>query len=408
MKRLLSLFLAFTILFSLCACQGNLGKVDLQDAIAIPEDGIISRQVLTQLRDANAIGVFNGNSNGFSYEWTVFGSDLSEVRDANLAVALSETASGDIRVQLGQTEGFGFSALLSIHLNEKWEAQSAAAYQNENAVASVSVTGSKATILNVMLDGSTSDLVIRADAVPEDVIPTVPTEGPTQPSSGQSHESDDYLSDATGGAGNVYTDGNSTTPTVPNQGTTPSGGGDDYLSAGQENDDQVYHDGKDKYQTDPVPAGKPKPVEPEDQEVDKGTSYTCTFSIECSTILNNLEMLEPEKLEMVPSNGVILDRTTLTFYEGESVFDVLQRVCRDYGIHMEASWTPIYNSAYIEGIHNLYEFDCGNLSGWMYQVNGWYPNYGCSRYQLQDGDVVQWRYTCDFGNDVGGGYAAGG
>ena len=28
---------------------------------------------------------------------------------------------------------------------------------------------------------------------------------------------------------------------------------------------------------------------------------------------------------------------------------------------------------------------CGNGSGWMYQVNDWFPNYGCSRYQLQDG-----------------------
>ena len=70
--------------------------------------------------------------------------------------------------------------------------------------------------------------------------------------------------------------------------------------------------------------------------------------------------------------------------------------------------TPIYNSAYIEGIHNLYEFDVGEGSGWMYSVNGWYPNYGCSRYALQDGDVVEWRYTCDLGYDVGGGYAVGG
>ena len=74
---------------------------------------------------------------------------------------------------------------------------------------------------------------------------------------------------------------------------------------------------------------------------------------------------------------------------------------------MEASWTPIYNSAYIEGIHNLYEFDCGNLSGWMYRVNGWYPNYGCSRYQLENGDVVEWRFTCDLGKDIGGSNAIG-
>ena len=105
---------------------------------------------------------------------------------------------------------------------------------------------------------------------------------------------------------------------------------------------------------------------------------------------------------MVPSDGVILAATTVTFYEGESVFDVLQRVCQGNGIHMEASWTPIYNSAYVEGIHNLYEFDCGNESGWMYRVNGWYPNYGCSRYQLAQGDVVEWRYTCKgLGKDVG-------
>ena len=62
---------------------------------------------------------------------------------------------------------------------------------------------------------------------------------------------------------------------------------------------------------------------------------------------------------------------------------------------------------YIEGIHNLYEFDCGDLSGWMYKVNGWFPNYGCSRYQLKQGDVIEWVYTCDLGKDVGGGNAVG-
>ena len=62
----------------------------------------------------------------------------------------------------------------------------------------------------------------------------------------------------------------------------------------------------------------------------------------------------------------------------------------------------MYNSAYIEGINNLYEFDCGELSGWMYKVNGWFPNYGCSRYQLKEGDVIEWVYTCDLGVDVGG------
>jgi hypothetical protein len=368
MKRLFSLLLAFIIILSLCACEGNWESVNLKDPIGIPENGVIKINVIKQVKQENAIAVFTGKSGDYKYEWTIFGSDVSEPKEINLGVQLSKTNDGYIKVVLNQTEAFGFSALLSIYLNEKWDAQGATAYANDKAIASASVTGSKTTILNLTLDGAVNDFTIRPDALPEDENDTPTTE-----------------------------------ITTPNQTpSTPSGGQDDYLSKPQQNG------GKDKYNTDPVPEGKPKPVEPEDQEVDKGKTYTCTFSIECSTILNNLSMLDPDKLEMVPSGGVILAKTTVTFYEGESVFDVLQRVCTENKIHMEASWTPMYNSAYIEGIHNLYEFDCGALSGWMYKVNGWYPNYGCSRYQLQDGDVVEWRFTCDLGNDIGGGYAVGG
>ena len=158
---------------------------------------------------------------------------------------------------------------------------------------------------------------------------------------------------------------------------------------------------KDRYQTDPVPEGRPEPVEPDTVTVDTGSSLTCTISISCATILDNMDLCAESKRALVPPDGVILPETTVTFSQGESVFDVLQRACRDNGIHMESSFTPIYNSAYIEGIHNLYEFDVGQFSGWMYAVNGWFPNYGCSRYQVQSGDVIRFVYTCDLGADVG-------
>lgn len=163
---------------------------------------------------------------------------------------------------------------------------------------------------------------------------------------------------------------------------------------------------QDKYKTDPVPSGKPKPVEPEEQET-KDTNLYCTFTITCSTILDNMDDLDPEKVELVPKDGIIFKKQKVQFKEGESVFDVLKKVCKDNNIHMESSWTPMYNSAYIEGINNLYEFDCGSLSGWMYKVNEWFPNYGCSRYVLKNGDDVVWCYTCNLGYDVGGGYATG-
>ena len=156
----------------------------------------------------------------------------------------------------------------------------------------------------------------------------------------------------------------------------------------------------------PVPSSNPLPVDPQDAAI-SDTALSCTISISCATILDNMELCAPEKTELVTSDGWILQPMTVTFYEGESVFNVLQRTCKQQGIHMEYTNTPIYNSAYIEGIHNLYEFDVGELSGWMYKVNDWFPNYGCSRYQLKDGDVICWVYTCDQGADVGGAYSAG-
>mgnify|MGYP004521033723 CR=1 FL=1 len=156
----------------------------------------------------------------------------------------------------------------------------------------------------------------------------------------------------------------------------------------------------DKYNTTPVPDGKPKPVEPQDAEI-SNNDLKCTLSVRCDTILNNINSLNPEKKELVPKDGIIFKSRQVVFYEGESVFNVLLREMKKNKIHMEFTNTPIYNSAYIEGIANLYEFDCGDLSGWMYKVNGWFPNYGCSRYKLKDGDVIEWVYTCDLGKDVG-------
>lgn len=158
---------------------------------------------------------------------------------------------------------------------------------------------------------------------------------------------------------------------------------------------------QDQYQTDPVPEGMPEPVEPEDTEVDESNTKTCYLTVSCATVLNHMDWLAPGKESVVPSDGVIFARTAVTFYDGESVFDVLKREMRNARIHLEYSSNPAFNSAYIEGINNLYEFDCGGSSGWMYSVNGWYPNYGVSRYAVEEGDEIALNYTCDLGADLG-------
>ena len=126
-----------------------------------------------------------------------------------------------------------------------------------------------------------------------------------------------------------------------------------------------------------------------------GKVMSCTVSIRCDAILDNMGKLDPGKRKYVPANGVILAASAVEFTKGETVFDVLQRACAYTGIQMEYAYTPAYGSYYIEGINHLYEFDCGSQSGWKYKVNGWAPNYGCSEYAVKNGDNIVWSYTCN-------------
>ena len=131
----------------------------------------------------------------------------------------------------------------------------------------------------------------------------------------------------------------------------------------------------------------------------KKYDYTCLFEIECRTILRNMDKLSKDKKECVPDDGVLFSAET-GFDKGESVYDILKRVCDENGIQLETSYSPAFATRYIEGIGNLYEFDCGTASGWMYTVNGEYMNYGCSSCIVSDGDKIAIRYTCNMGNDL--------
>lgn len=124
----------------------------------------------------------------------------------------------------------------------------------------------------------------------------------------------------------------------------------------------------------------------------------CTILVECSTINDNLKDLDKGLKGHIPKGGVILKEQEVSFEKDDSVYDVLSRELKKNNILMEASFTA--KSAYVEGIDNIYEFSCGELSGWMYSVNGEYPQVSCSDYKVKDGDKIQWRYTCDLGEDI--------
>ncbi len=426
-RKLLLFFLCILLAFSFTGCKGfevgvNEQTASYSDRMAIPEDGIVSADVFKDLKETKQVVTFEGESKGIKYEWTVFGSEITEPKDCNLLVTIIKTSESAYIFNFASEEDFGFTPLLSIYSGDNNEGKVASLLEvrgNESAYLSdVYLTGTNSEILNVSYDSQVGTYIIEIsdeeEAIKMASADSNENESVNEPANEQkassnsesitesktesktdseAYKPDEYLSKSTSSSSKVIT------------GTGKSGESAD-APAGRVLSDGSRTD-KDQYLTDPVPFGKPQPVEPENQVVNKGNALTCTFSIECTTILNNLENLNSDKLDVVPANGIIFPAQTVTFYEGESVFDVLSRVCSENNIHIEYSWTPMYNSVYIEGMNNLYEFDCGQGSGWMYKVDGWYPNYGCSRYVLTNGETVEWRYTCDYGSDIGGHYAMG-
>lgn len=148
-----------------------------------------------------------------------------------------------------------------------------------------------------------------------------------------------------------------------------------------------------------IPADEPEEAPTQTIEQEKNV---CTLLVKCDTILMNIDNLKEEKRKLVPENGIIFDEKEVEFIPGESVFDVLKREMQSNKIHMEFNESPVYKTAYIEGIGNIYEFDCGDLSGWMYMVNGKSQAMGCSQYIVKVNDHIEWMYTCDMGRDLRG------
>ncbi len=108
--------------------------------------------------------------------------------------------------------------------------------------------------------------------------------------------------------------------------------------------------------------------------------------------------------------GVILERTRVPFYEGDTIADVTVRTLEENGI------TPGYSGDtkggfYLSSIQNFThngefipsfgEFSAGTMSGWMISLNDWFINMGASEFLVTEGDTIRWQYTGQLGMDIG-------
>ena len=129
----------------------------------------------------------------------------------------------------------------------------------------------------------------------------------------------------------------------------------------------------------PTPTVKPTP------------KPVCHFTIECRRILDRPDLWRDGLEEIIPEDGVFFSGK-IAYVEGQTVYEALEEICRKQGILLDSRYTPIYETYYVSGIGNLYEFDCGSESGWKYSVNGVLPGVGSSRYTIHAGDEIVFFY----------------
>ena len=127
----------------------------------------------------------------------------------------------------------------------------------------------------------------------------------------------------------------------------------------------------------------------------EGSPVLVTVEIRCDELSSDLSKLKDKNLlDYVPKDGTILPKQTIEIESGMTVLDALDQACKSNDIQIEYSYTPAYDSYYVEGINYLYEFNGGRYSGWSYEVNRESPMVGCSQYKLKGGEEILWTYTC--------------
>lgn len=135
---------------------------------------------------------------------------------------------------------------------------------------------------------------------------------------------------------------------------------------------------------------KSQTVEPDEQMIN------VNITIDCKTILDNLDDLKSGYKDYVPKNGIILNNVSLKIKKDSTVLDVLKTVNQKYDLNLKTRKSSY--GTYIYGIGNIEEKICGSTSGWMYSVNGIFPGQSASSYRLNDNDKIKWCFTCKPGD----------
>ncbi|WP_413300527.1 DUF4430 domain-containing protein [Bacillus sp. 1P10SD] len=89
--------------------------------------------------------------------------------------------------------------------------------------------------------------------------------------------------------------------------------------------------------------------------------------------------------------GTIVSATKVSFKDGDTIYDIILATAKKHGIVIDSRGSGA--TAYIEGIDNIYEFDYGPKSGWVFEQNGVSLTKSIGVTKIKDGDRIECIYT---------------
>lgn len=99
----------------------------------------------------------------------------------------------------------------------------------------------------------------------------------------------------------------------------------------------------------------------------------------------NISVIYPEEAETENSSG------TVSIYKNQrSALDALNNFCWINGIDISVQNGT---SSYVTSINGVSENDYGDPSGWVYTVNGEEIMESADKYELSDGDSIEWKFV---------------
>jgi hypothetical protein len=124
---------------------------------------------------------------------------------------------------------------------------------------------------------------------------------------------------------------------------------------------------------------------------------TAMMSTPADTVYVSVMNETYSKAEGAPWDGVLIDREAVEIEAGDTMMDAISKALAVNEIEAEGM-----ESNYISSINGLGQFDGIPTGGWMGTLNDWFVNEGIDGIVVEDGDLIEVQYSCDYGVDLGG------